>query len=191
MAYYKDLHEYLAALEKAGKLTRIKSAINKDTELHPLIRLQFLGLPEEKRTAFLFENVIDSRGKKYRMPYVAGCAAASRDIYALGMMCDADQIGDKWLHAQTHPISPRLVARAPVQEVVYQDKDIKKEGILMLPIPISTPGFDNAPYTSASNWITKDPETGIRNVGNYRGQVKAADRFGCFPSIGQGLRAHW
>jgi len=31
MAYYKDFHEYLAALERAGKLTRIRSEINKDT----------------------------------------------------------------------------------------------------------------------------------------------------------------
>ncbi len=191
MAYYKDLHEYLAALEKAGKLTRIKSAINKDTEMHPLIRLQFLGLPEEKRTAFLFENVVDSTGRKYRMPYLVGCAAASRDIYALGMMCEPDRIADKWLHAQTHPIPPIRAESAPVQEVVCSPEEIKKEGILMLPIPISTPGFDNAPYTSASNWITKDPETGIRNVGNYRGQVKAPDRFGCFASLGQGARAHW
>jgi UbiD family decarboxylase len=191
MAYYKDLHEYLAALEKAGKLTRIRSRINKDTELHPLVRLQFLGLPEEKRTAFLFENITDSNGKKYRMPYVVGCAAGSRDIYALGMMCKAEEIGDKWLDAQKYPLAPKLVERALVQEVVCQGEEIKKEGILMLPIPISTPGFDNAPYTSASNWITKDPETGIRNVGNYRGQVKAADRFGIFPGLGQDGRAHW
>jgi 4-hydroxy-3-polyprenylbenzoate decarboxylase len=191
LSYYKDLREHLAALEQAGKLTRIRSEINKDTELHPLIRLQFLGLPEEKRTAFLFENIIDSKGKKCRMPYVVGCAAASRDIYALGMMCEPDEIAEKWVHAQTHPIPPRLVESGPVQEVIYTGEQIKREGITMLPIPISTPGFDNAPYTSASNWITKDPETGVRNVGNYRGQVKAPDRFGCFPALGQGARIHW
>ena len=191
MKYYKNLSEHLEALEKAGKLTRVRSEINKDTELHALIRLQFLGLPEEKRTAFLFENIVDSRGKKYWMPYVVGCAAASREIYAIGMMCEPDQIADKWLHAQTHPIPPKLVASGPVQEVVYTEEEIKKEGITMLPIPISTPGFDNAPYTSASNWITKDPETGVRNVGNYRGQVKAPDRFGVFPGLGQGGRIHW
>jgi len=191
MRYYKDLREHLAALEKAGRLTRIRSLINKDTEMHPLVRLQFLGLTEEKRTAFFFDNITDSRGKRYRMPYVVGSAAASRGIYALGMMCEPDQIGDKWLHAQTHPIAPKLVASGPVQEVVYTAEEIKREGITMLPIPISTPGFDNAPYTSASNWITKDPESGIRNVGNYRGQVKAPDRFGCFFGLGQGARIHW
>lgn len=191
MGYYKDLREYLAALEKKGKLTRIKSEINKDTEMHPLIRLQFLGLPEDKRTAFLFENIVDSKGKKYRMPYVVGCAAASREIYALGMMCKPEEISDKWLYAQTHLVPPELVGSGPVQEVVYTGAEIKREGIAMLPIPISTPGFDNAPYTSASNWITKDPETGIRNVGNYRGQIKAPDRFGFFPGLGQGGRIHW
>jgi 4-hydroxy-3-polyprenylbenzoate decarboxylase len=191
MAYYKDLREHLAALERSGKLTRIRREINKDTELHPLIRLQFLGLPEERRTAFLFENVTDSKGKKYRMPYAVGCAAASREIYALGMMCAPDEIGQKWRQAQSRPVAPRLVEHGPVQEVVYRGEDLKREGVAMLPIPISTPGFDNAPYTSASSWITKDPETGTRNVGNYRGQIKAPDRMGCFASLGQGGRIHW
>ena len=65
MAYYKDLREHLRALEDRGKLVRIKREINKDTQLHPLVRLQFRGLPEKERKAFLFENPVDSRGRKY------------------------------------------------------------------------------------------------------------------------------
>jgi len=49
MAYYKDLREHISALEKKGKLVRIGREINKDTELHPLTRLQFRGLSEEQR----------------------------------------------------------------------------------------------------------------------------------------------
>jgi len=63
MAYYQDFRQYLKALEQQGKLTRIKREINKDTQLHPLARLQFRGLSEDKRTAFLFENIIDSLEK--------------------------------------------------------------------------------------------------------------------------------
>jgi 4-hydroxy-3-polyprenylbenzoate decarboxylase len=48
----------------------------------------------------------------------------------------------------------------------------------MIPVPISTPGFDNAPYLTSANWITKDPETGIYNIGNYRSQIKSANRTG-------------
>jgi 4-hydroxy-3-polyprenylbenzoate decarboxylase len=60
---YRNLSDYVAALEAADKLVRVTVPINKDTELHPLVRLQFRGLPEVKRKAFLFENVHDARGR--------------------------------------------------------------------------------------------------------------------------------
>ena len=192
MSYYKDLREHLEELERAGKLQRITRPINKDTELQPLVRLQFRGLPEEKRKAFLFTSVTDSKGKSYAMPVVLGCAAGSSEIYAIGMRCPVDEIHARWARAQANPIPPRLVKSGPVQEVVHQGETLKEEGLSMLPVPIATPGFDNAPYTSASNWITKDPETGVRNVGNYRGQIKAPDRIGCFAqSPDQGVLVHW
>ena len=61
----------------------------------------------------------------------------------------------------------------------------------MLPVPISTPGFDNGPYTTSSHFVSRDPETGQYNMGNYRGQIKATDRMGCFAGNFSGLRAHW
>ena len=56
MGYYKDLREQIQALEAKDKLVRIKRVINKDTELMPLVRLQFRGLAENERKAFLFEK---------------------------------------------------------------------------------------------------------------------------------------
>ena len=49
-------------------------------------------------------------------------------------------------------------------------------GLDALPIPVSTPGFDSAPTLTATNVITKDPETGIQNHGTYRAGLKAPDR---------------
>jgi UbiD family decarboxylase len=49
-------------------------------------------------------------------------------------------------------------------------------GLDRLPIPISTPGFDSAPTLTATNVITRDPETGIQNMGTYRAALKAPDR---------------
>ncbi|MSQ71124.1 MAG: UbiD family decarboxylase [Betaproteobacteria bacterium] len=192
MGYYKDLREQVAALEKAGKLQRIDRPINKDTELQPLVRLQFRGLPESQRKAWYFSNVVDSKGRKYDMPVVLGASAASSEIYGIGMQCPVDRISERWIEAQANPIPPRTVSAGPAQEVVHGGEAIRREGLAMLPVPIATPGFDNAPYTSASNWITVDPDTGIRNVGNYRGQIKAPDRLGCFAgSKGQGVYIHW
>src|SRR6202049_4746845 len=74
---YPDLHDHIAALEKAGQLIRVDRPINKDTEMHPLVRWQFRGgIPENERKAFLFTNVVDSKGKRYDIPVIVGGLAA-------------------------------------------------------------------------------------------------------------------
>ena len=37
---YADLHEHLDRLDRAGLLYRIDAPVNKDTEMHPLVRWQ-------------------------------------------------------------------------------------------------------------------------------------------------------
>lgn len=190
MAYYKDLREHVAALEAAGKLVRIRREINKDTELMPLVRWQFRGLPEEQRKAFLFENVVDVKGKRYDMPVLVASHAASRDVYALALMCQPEDIAQRWAQAQLNPIEPKLINDGPVHEYVYLgDKLLERGGLEQFPVPISTPGFDIAPYITHSNWVTKDPETGVRNVGNYRAMVKSRTRLGI--SGYQHYYKHW
>ena len=191
MSYYRDLREYLRILEENDKLIRINAPINKDTELHPLVRLQYRGLPEKERKGFFFENVTDSKGRPFSIPVAVACVAGSRSIYALGMKCSPGEINEKWAEAQVHPIPPVMVEKGSVQDQVFYREE-GGSGLGRFPVPISTPGFDNAPYTTVSNWITRDPETGIRNVGNYRGQIKAPWRIGCFPaSPPQHIRNHW
>ena len=67
-------------------------------------------------------------------------------------------------------------------------------GLKLLPVPISTPGFDAAPYLTATLCITRDPETGVRNMGTYRAQLKATDRLGVRMAArpgGAGGYLHW
>src|ERR1044072_7243453 len=116
---YHDLRAHIEALEKHGLLIRVKHPINKDTELHPLVRLQFRGLPEETRKAFLFENVHDSRGKKFVTAVLVGGLAASEEIYALGLQCHRNEIADRWQKALGHPIKPELVKTGKVKEVIH------------------------------------------------------------------------
>ena len=189
--YYRDFREHLNALEERGKLLRIKREINKDTELMPLVRWQFRGLDERDRKAFLFENVVDSHGRRYSMPVTVGTLAATTEIYAIGMMCEPDQIHERWARAQLNPVEPVKVQKAAVHEVVWQGSDLQNgHGLDMIPVPISTPGFDNAPYLTSANWITKDIESGIYNIGNYRSQIKSADRTGGF-FTSQHMGQHW
>jgi UbiD family decarboxylase len=193
---YPDLHDHIAALEKAGQLIRVDRPINKDTEMHPLVRWQFRGgLPESARKAFLFTNVIDSKGKRYDIPVIVGGLAANREIYRIGLGCNLDEIDSRWARATAAPIKTRVVERAPCHDVVIKGNDLDKDGMGLdgIPVPISTPGWDNAPYTTLSQYITKDPDTGVQNVGNYRGQIKTRRRLGMNPSLElrPGIYAHW
>lgn len=176
---YPDLHEHLDALKERGLLTVIDRRIDKDSELHPLVRWQFVGgMAERDRKAFLFTHIVDGRGRPYAMPVVVGALAANREIYAVGMGAPVEDIQAKWDHAIAHPVPPRIVTEAPCHEVVLQGKDLLGEGngLDRLPIPISTPGFDSAPTLTATNVVTRDPETGVQNMGTYRAALKATDR---------------
>ena len=191
MSYYKDLAEYVRALEREGLLIRIKRPINKDTEMHPLVRWQFRGLNEDQRKAFYFENIYDSQNRKYDMPVLIGGLAASQRIYGLGLMCKENEVNDVWAYALEHPIEPVLVKNGPTR-IVHTGKELLTSGgLIRLPIPISTPGFDNGPYLTAGCWITKDPETGIRNMGVYRGQIKGALKTGVSWGSLNNCAAHW
>jgi len=192
-----DFQEHLAALEANGLLVRVDQPINKDTELHPLVRWQFQGgLREEQRRAFLFTNVVDSHGRRYDIPVAVGALAASPRIYAIGMGKPVEDIGAAWIHAIAHPIAPVIVGSPPCQEVIITGEDLRGpgNGLARLPVPISTPGFDAAPYLTATLCITRDPETGIRNMGTYRAALKATDRLGVRMAArigGAGGYLHW
>lgn len=179
MSEKQDLRAHLKLLEQSGKLHRISRSVNKDTELMPLVRWQFRGLEESQRCGFLFESVTDARGREFNTSVAVGIYAASSDVYALGMGCAVDEIQGRWLEAQARPIKPRIVESGPVQEEIHVGETLLEHGgVDEFPIPISTPGFDNAPYVTAANWVTRDPESGWLNVGNYRGQIKPPDRIG-------------
>jgi UbiD family decarboxylase len=194
---YSDLHEHIDALRKAGLLLEIDREINKDTEMHPLVRWQFRGsMPEEDRKAWLFTNVVDTKGRKYDIPVLVCGLAGNRAIYQIGMGCAIDDIEATWIKAMNHPIAPTIVSseEAPCHELVFAGDDLLHgHGIDALPVPISTPGWDNAPYTSSSHFITKDPHDGVQNSGNYRGQFKAPNRLGMNPSVEHhtGGYLHW
>src|SRR5262249_32586755 len=193
---YPDLHEHVLALARAGLLVVVDEPINKDTEMHPLVRWQYRGgIAEGERRAFLFTQPTDSKSRRFESSVLVAGLAANRDVYRIGFGKPLEEIGPTWVAALAGPLPPRVVTNAPCQEVVIEGDDLERDGAALdgLPVPISTPGWDNAPYLSAAHYITRDPETCIQNVGNYRGQIKAPRRLGMNPSVElrAGIFAHW
>src|SRR5215472_16965387 len=152
-----------------------------------------------ERSAQCEDNANKSRAPADFQEHLANLEAAlsaSARIYALGMGCQVDDIGQAWTAAIGNPIPSVTVAAPPCQAVVMVGDDLRNPGggLARLPVPVSTPGFDAAPYLTATLCITRDPDTGVRNMGTYRAQLKATDRLGVRMATrlgGAGGYLHW
>ncbi len=168
---YKDLRDYLGALEANGKLLRIRKSVDKDWEIAAVFRAMFQRLGQGERRALLFESVAG-----FEMPVVGGILGGSDEIYALALGTTLRGIEEKWDRALKAPIPPILVGSGPCKEHVLTGDEID---LSRLPIPTWTAGEDPAPYITAGTFLSTDPETGIRNASNYRLQLKGKNQLGC------------
>jgi UbiD family decarboxylase len=177
---YRDLREYLKVLEDAGRLHHIRAEVDKTWEIAAVSRLAFYDIPEERRPALMFDHV-----KGHDIPLCVGVLGASRWVYALALEIEPEGIPDKWARAQRHPIPPRKVDSGPVHEQVKRGD---AANLLELPVPIWTRQHDPGPYLTAPCVITRDPETGIVNVGTYRCQIKGPRKIGMWVNFLQHAR---
>jgi len=168
---FVDLRSYLMFLESAGRLQRVHAPVDKQWEIACVARWAMESTPDEQRYAILFEQV-----KDHTVP-VAVNLYASRALCAGALGVAPEAVLQHWAAALTTPHQPIRVETAPVQEVLETDS---AASLLSLPVPVWTPGRDAGPYLSAGNVITKDPGTGVQNLGNYRLQIHDARRAGLF-----------
>ena len=149
-----------------------------------------------QRRAFLFTNVVGADGRKFDMPVVVGALAASARIYSLGMGKPVEEIEAAWTNAIANPIPPVRVASPPCQEVVIKGDDLRGAGQGSR----RAAGADldarlrRRAVSHRDAGVTRDPETGVQNMGTYRGQLKAPDRLGVRMAArigGAGGYQHW
>src|SRR5258705_10312543 len=155
---YRDLRDYVDELNRCGLLHVVDEKICKDTELVPLVRLQFRGLPEADRKAFWFRNVTDSRGRTFEGSVVLGALGSSRAIYGAALGVEAGGIAAAWARAQGNHLAPKLGARedAPGKENARRAPNLAG-GVDRVPHLISTPGFAPAPFITSGARATRDP----------------------------------
>ena len=161
-APFRDLGSYLAHLEQLGKLRRISKSVEKDWELACLARWALESTPEQDSYALLFENV------RNQSTPVAVNLFSTPTMYGAALGVAPEDLLQAWADALDHQHKPLEVANGPVCEVIHTGSNIN---LLNLPAPVWTPGRDGGAYLSAASVITKDPDSGIQNVGIYRMQV--------------------
>jgi 4-hydroxy-3-polyprenylbenzoate decarboxylase len=176
---YKDLREFLKVLEKEGELLRIKEPLSPILEITELTD-RVSKLPNGGK-ALLFEKV-----EGYSVPVLTNMLGSEKRIkLALGYE-NLEDIGWKLYKLLRPEIPntfleklkripelkklndslPRVMKKGPVKENVIRDNI----NILEFPVLKCWPE-DGGRYITFGQVITKDPESGIRNIGLYRVQV--------------------
>ena len=181
--HFSDLRQWIAFLEERGQLVRIRQPISPILEITEVTDRVSKG-PAEQNKALLFENPAG-----FSFPVLMnGFGSARRMAWALGVE-DLDELGRNLGRLlDIHPpqglgetlrrgselfatfssigIKPKKVRNAPVQQVVKQEDASLDE----LPILQCWPE-DGGRFITLPQVITRDPQTGVRNVGMYRLQV--------------------
>jgi 4-hydroxy-3-polyprenylbenzoate decarboxylase len=172
---YKDLQDFIRTLEEKGLLKRIKVEVDSELEITEITdRVVKAGGP-----ALLFEKVKGSRfpvltnafGSMERMCLALGVESLDDIANDIGKLLDMSSYLGLMNKIKSVPklsrllrVFPRKVEHAPCQEVV------EEPDLTALPVLKCWPG-DGGPFFTLPLVITKDPETGLQNIGMYRLQV--------------------
>jgi 4-hydroxy-3-polyprenylbenzoate decarboxylase/2,5-furandicarboxylate decarboxylase 1 len=161
---FEDLRDFLNYLGEKGCLLRVQKEVDSRFEIAAYIR----KTSDHRGPALLFEHV---KGFPTR---VAGGLFATLRGPAFALQCDVDDLNDRIIEGARSPISPLLVRDGPCKEVIYKGKDVD---LNTLPVPVYSEK-DSGPYITMGVTISKDPETGARNMGIYRNELKGKNRLG-------------
>ena len=177
---YRNLQDFISALEGAGELSRIKAPVSTDLEITQITDLASKSPGGGK--ALLFERVRESD-----FPVLTNAFGSERRIcMALGVP-DLDTLAARVrrfiemeppktlrdglrllpLGLDLLRFLPKKVQSAPCQEVVHTGKDVD---LSRLPVLKCWPQ-DGGPFVTLPVVITRSLETRKRNAGMYRLQV--------------------
>lgn len=201
-----NLRAFLGAIEAAGDLVRVEKPVSvkrEITEIADRCMKSPGGGP-----ALLFRQPRLDGGRVSRHPLAVNLFGSERRMaLALGVEC-LDAIGERIATllnvkvpdtllgklamlpqlAEVAQFPPRTVGgRPPCQEVVIRGQDVD---LGQFPIPICWPE-DGGPYITFAGVITRDPQSGVRNVGMYRVQVLGPNELAMHWQRHKVGAAHW
>lgn len=186
MSAYNDLREWIAAMESAGELKRIRAEVDPILEITEITDRISKGAARKYGRpggpALLFENVkggngipvlINQFGSERRMQMALGVNAldeiADRIRQLLNMKSPEgflEKLKMLPMLADMGKFFPRTVQTGPCKEV------IKKKDFSLLDFPVlQCWPQDAGRFITLPCVITRDPKTGKRNVGMYRMQI--------------------
>jgi 4-hydroxy-3-polyprenylbenzoate decarboxylase len=193
---YRSLRAFLDRLEKAGELVRVREPVDPVLEMAALAdRAAKQGGP-----AFLFESPRSGKlpvamnlfGTRRRASWALSCDDFEEHAGELRSLLRTAPPQGLWEKLKMLPklgklaaLAPRHAGGGPVQEVVEREPDLGD-----LPILTTWP-HDAGPFITLPQVVTRDPESGARNVGMYRIQLLGPRKLAMHWQLHKTATAHY
>ncbi len=173
---WKDLQHFVDFLKERGELVTISEPVDPRLEITEIAdRVMKAGGPAllfEQPKGSQFPVLINLYGSMQRMAWALGAETLSEPVARLRDLLRTQAPQNFWDKLKMIPKAasvaralPKNVKRGACQEIVWDKPDLTR-----LPILKCWP-LDGGPFITLPMVITRDPETGLRNVGMYRMQV--------------------
>ena len=167
---FLDQRQWMASLEQQGELRRIRAEVDWDREIGAISRRML----EKKGPALLFENIKGYADGRCSKLFVSGLGARSRLALALGFPREASnrELVQHVMKMNRETIAPVTVPTGPVKEVIVRGDAID---LTEFPVP-KWHYLEGGRYIHTfTSVVTRDPDTGVMNVGMYRGMIGKKD----------------
>jgi 4-hydroxy-3-polyprenylbenzoate decarboxylase/2,5-furandicarboxylate decarboxylase 1 len=153
---FQDFRVFLDALRKAGELLELDRRVSPELEVAKAMR----------KSAAVSGPALVFRNNGTAFP-LAGGVYNTRTKALIALETTEKDVFDRVLRGMSARIPPVMVEQAPVHEnvIVSDAVDLSK-----LPVAKYSPD-DGGPYITAGIVVSKDPETGIPDIGHYRFEV--------------------
>jgi UbiD family decarboxylase len=170
---FGDMRGWMKALDAAGELHHVEAEVDWNVELGTIARL---AQGPGTGPALLFNNIRDyGKNSRCHQIFTGGLSSPRRVAMMLGLPPDTHprelvKLGRTVL---SEAIAPKIVKTGPVKENIVKGKDVD---LYEFPVP-QWNRIDGGRYIlTYGGVVTKDPDTGVMNVGIYRGMVAAKDK---------------
>ncbi|MGB6539228.1 MAG: UbiD family decarboxylase [Xanthobacteraceae bacterium] len=170
---FGDLRGWIGALEAAGELHTVAAEVDSNIELGTVARL---AQGPGTGPALLFDNIRNyGKNARCRRLFTGGLSNSRRIAMMLGLSPDTHprELVKTCRTVFTETIAPRIVDSGPVKEHIVKGNDID---LGEFPVP-QWNRIDGGRYIlTYAGVVSKDPDSGVMNVGVYRGMVAGKNK---------------
>ncbi|HXG49787.1 MAG TPA: UbiD family decarboxylase, partial [candidate division Zixibacteria bacterium] len=181
-----DLRAWIADLDRRGELGRVRAEVDWDEEIGAITR----EISSRSGPGLLFENIKDHRQTACRRLFTNGTGTRERVCRILGVSEETsyrDLVG-VFKERFSRPVEPRRVPGGPVKENIVRGDAVD---LFQFPVPKWNPHDGGRYIMTSASVVTRDPESGVLNVGTYRGMIAGKRTIGVLLAATQGWGKHF